>query len=162
MKSSMISKDNTRRKWHHSILGEMFGSFSFINVFSGKEVLDAENMVEVAVAIRIVQLLHKECASSKHKISIAMLSPYPAQVQCMQTRLENSKYQNNEFFKVKVGVVDEYQGEKVDVVIISTVGANGDEVNMSLNNSNVLFTWSSCILSEYYFVDTFTDTVYGS
>ncbi|PWA66761.1 DNA helicase, UvrD/REP type, P-loop containing nucleoside triphosphate hydrolase [Artemisia annua] len=138
----MISKDNTRRKWHQHILGEMFGSFSFINVFSGKEVLDngMQNMVEVAVATRIVQLLHKECASSKQKIDIAVLSPYPAQVQCMQTQLENNKYQNNDFFKVKVGVVDEYQGEKVDIVIISTVGANGDEVNRNLNNSSVLFS----------------------
>lgn len=59
----MISKVNTRRKWYKNILGEMFGSFSFINVFSGKEVMDAENgmqnILEVAVAMRILQLLHK-------------------------------------------------------------------------------------------------------
>ncbi|GKE30820.1 DNA helicase, UvrD/REP type, P-loop containing nucleoside triphosphate hydrolase, partial [Tanacetum coccineum] len=148
MKSSMISKDNTRRKWHHNILGEMFGSFSFINVFSGKEVLDAENgmqnMVEVAVAIRIVQLLYKECASSKFKINIAVLSPYPAQVQCLQQKLE-IHCQNNELFKVEVGLVDEYQGEKVDVVIISTVGTHAEEfieLNTSPNNTDVYFTWA--------------------
>ncbi|GJS35388.1 DNA helicase, UvrD/REP type, P-loop containing nucleoside triphosphate hydrolase [Tanacetum coccineum] len=161
MKSLMISKDNTRRKWHHNILGEMFGSFSFINVFSGKEVLDAENgmqnMVEVAVAMRIVQLLYKECASSKFKINIAVLSPYRAQVQCLKQKLE-IHCQNNELFKVEVGLVDEYQGEKVDVVIISTAGAHAEEfieLNTSPNNTDVYFTWAGLDLRVLGTVEPF-------
>lgn len=52
---------NVRHKCY--IPGAMFGSFSFINIFSGKEVVDAENdmqnMIEVAVTLRILQLIYK-------------------------------------------------------------------------------------------------------
>ncbi|CAH1443461.1 unnamed protein product [Lactuca virosa] len=120
---------NVRQKCY--IPGAMFGSFSFINIFSGKEVVDAENgmqnMIEVAVTLRILQLIYKECASSKHKISIAVLSPHPAQVQYLQQKVE-MHYKNNELLKVKVRFFQDYEGAE-DVTIISTVGADGDEFN---------------------------------
>ncbi|KAK9052301.1 hypothetical protein SSX86_028930 [Deinandra increscens subsp. villosa] len=130
------------------IPGAMFGPFSFINVSSAKEVLDDEdgmkNMVEIAVVFQIIQLLRKECARSKHKISMAVLSQHPAQVKCMQQKLENYQ-QNNEFFKVRVGYVDDYQHGEADVVIISTVGADEDEcseANTISNYTNVYSTWA--------------------
>ena len=88
-----------------------------------------------------------ECESSKHKLSIAVLSPYPAQVHCMQQKLENN-YQNDKFFKVKVGSTHNYEGEEVDVVIISTVGINGDECihpNTSSTPTPQNFTWARCV-----------------
>ncbi|KAL7607518.1 hypothetical protein Lser_V15G18328 [Lactuca serriola] len=121
---------NVRHKCY--IPGAMFGSFSFINIFSRKEVVDAENdmqnMIEVAVTLRILQLIYKECASSKHKISIAVLSPFPAQVQCLQQKVE-MHYENNNLLNVKVGFFQDYEGAEDDVTIISTVGADGDEFN---------------------------------
>ncbi|KVH96354.1 DNA helicase, UvrD-like, C-terminal [Cynara cardunculus var. scolymus] len=141
-----MESSNGRRKCF--IPGAMFGSFSFINVLSGnKELLDDDmkNMVEVAVTLKILQLLYKECASSKQKISIAVLSPFPAQIHCMQQKLENG-YQNDKFFKVTVGCTHDYEGGEVDVVIISTVGVNGDEcfdLNTSTpQDSNVYFKWA--------------------
>ncbi|KAI3729664.1 hypothetical protein L6452_18327 [Arctium lappa] len=102
-----------------------------------------QNMVEVAVTLRILQLLYKECASSKQKLSIAILSPYPAQIQCMQQKLENH-YHNHKFFKVNVGCTYNYEGGRVDVVIISTVGVDhGDEcIDLNTQNTNVYFTWA--------------------
>ncbi|KAJ0433421.1 putative TPR and ankyrin repeat-containing protein [Helianthus annuus] len=86
-----------------------------------------------------------ECASSKRKIIIALLSPHSDQVKCMQQKLENYQ-QNNELCKVRVGCVGDYQSGEADVVIISTMGANEDkcyEVNTSLNNTNdVYLTWA--------------------
>lgn len=70
-----------------------------------------------------------------------MLSPYRAQVQCLQQKLE-IHYKNSEFFKVEVGLVDDYQGEKVDVVIISTVGLADGDVCRNQNNTSVYFTWA--------------------
>lgn len=79
--------------------------------------------------MNLCHLITTERASSKHKISIAVLSPYPAQVQCLQQKVEMHN-ENNELVKVKVGFVHDYQGAK-DVTIISTVGTDhdGDECN---------------------------------
>ncbi|KAI3700085.1 hypothetical protein L2E82_44701 [Cichorium intybus] len=130
MELSSSNKVNAKRKCY--IPGAMFGPFSFINVFSKKEVVDAENvetnMVEVAVILRILQLIYKECASSKHKIRIAVFSPYPAQLQCLQQKVE-IHYENNQLLKVKVGSLHDYQDGEVDVTIISTAGADGDACN---------------------------------
>lgn len=85
-----------------------------------------------------------ECASSKHKISIAILSLHHDQVKCMQQKLENQQ-QNNKFLKVKASHVDDYQPGKADVVMISTVGAECSEVNTDPNNFHVYFTWARCV-----------------
>lgn len=57
----------------------------------------------------------------------------------MQQKLGNH-YPNNELFSVKVGSVHDYQGGEVDVVIISTVGPDGDECIEI--NTDVYFTWA--------------------
>ncbi|KAI3797734.1 hypothetical protein L1987_32997 [Smallanthus sonchifolius] len=143
MKASLSCKVNRRRKCY--ILGAMFGPFSFINVSSGGEAEnDMKIMVEIAVAFRIMQLLYKDCVSSKHKTSIAVLSPHPAQVKFMQQKLKNHQ-QNNEFFKVRVGCFHDYQRGGAYVVIISTVGADEDEAN---TNANVYLTWARCVRDE--------------
>ena len=61
MESSSSFKVKVRRKCY--IPGAIFGPFSFINIYSGKKVVDAKNgmnnMIEVAVTLRILQLLYK-------------------------------------------------------------------------------------------------------
>ncbi|KAL8259404.1 hypothetical protein R6Q59_027357 [Mikania micrantha] len=146
MEPSMNRKFNVKRKYY--IPGAMFGPFSFINVISAKEVLEPENgmknMVEIAVAFRIMQLLYKESVSSKLQINIALLSTHPAQLKCMRQKLQNQQ-QNNGFFKVSVDCVHDYQPGEADVVIISTVGADEDACSSEVNttaNINAYLTWA--------------------
>ncbi|KAL8214691.1 hypothetical protein R6Q57_004140 [Mikania cordata] len=146
MEPLMNRKVNVRRKCY--IPGAMFGPFSFINVISAKEVLEPENgmknMVEIAVAFRIMQLLYKESVSSKLQINIALLSTHPAQLKCMRQKLQNQQ-KNNGFFKVRVDCVHDYIPGDADVVIISTVGADEDECSSEVNttaNINAYLTWA--------------------
>ncbi|KAI3796860.1 hypothetical protein L1987_39546 [Smallanthus sonchifolius] len=118
MEPSLSCKVNGRRKCY--IPGAMFGPFSFINVFSGGDAEnDMKNMVEIAVAFRIMQLLYKSFGTP--------LSFY-------------SFFLN--FYKA-IGCFHEYQPGEADVVIISTVGsADEDEANTDANNTNVYLTWA--------------------
>lgn len=95
-----------------------------------------------------------ECASSKHKISIAVLSPFPAQVQCLQQKVE-MHYENNNLLNVKVGFFQDYEGAEDDVTIISTVGTDGDEFNELKRsrqlNTNDYFKSKRCGIYERIF-----------
>ncbi|KAK2979221.1 hypothetical protein RJ640_009619, partial [Escallonia rubra] len=68
----------------HLLKGNMYGSYSFINVSNGKEEFDnshsTKNMVEVAVVAEIVAMLFKESVAKKQKLSVGCISPYKAQV----------------------------------------------------------------------------------
>ncbi|KAL4581720.1 hypothetical protein LXL04_006247 [Taraxacum kok-saghyz] len=145
MESSSSFKVKVRRKCY--IPGAIFGPFSFINIYSGKKVVDAENgmknMIEVAVTLRILQLLYKECSSSKQKISIAVLSPNLSQLQSLQQKIE-IHYENNEFLKVKVGFFHDYKGTD-DVVLVSTVGSDGDERYDVVNINGYLKSERRCL-----------------
>ncbi|CAK9141766.1 unnamed protein product [Ilex paraguariensis] len=106
----------------------MFGPYSFINVVGGKEELDdvghsQRNMVEVAIAMKIVQSLYKAWNASKTKLSIGVVSPYAAQVVTIQDKL-GRKYENLDGFAVKVKSIDGFQGGEEDIIIISTVRSN--------------------------------------
>ncbi|KAK2992171.1 hypothetical protein RJ640_000807, partial [Escallonia rubra] len=107
--------------------GPMYGPFSFINISGGKEVLDdgnsLKNFVEIAVVLKLLQLLYKACDASRQKISIGVISPYSAQVSAIQHKL-GQKYENHGSFRVKVGTIDGFQGVEDDVIIISTVRSN--------------------------------------
>lgn len=128
--------------------GNMYTSYSFINIARGKEQFDAghsrKNMVEVAVASQIVENLFKEFRQKKDKISIGIVSPYKAQVYAIQGRI-GEKYISNEEngFTVNVRSVDGFQGGEEDVIIISTVRCNGaGSVGFLSNNqrANVALT----------------------
>ncbi|KAF2320974.1 hypothetical protein GH714_032328 [Hevea brasiliensis] len=114
----------------HYLPGPMFGPYSFINVFDGREELDdvgrsRRNMVEVAIVSKLVQSLHKAWNGSKQKLRIGVISPYVAQVTAIQEKIGH-KYENINGFSVKVKSVDGFQGGEEDVIIISTVRANRD------------------------------------
>ncbi|KAJ6903318.1 hypothetical protein NC651_020731 [Populus alba x Populus x berolinensis] len=107
----------------HYLPGPMFGPYTFINVFGGREELDdvghsRKNMVEVAIVLKLLQSLYK--AWSGKKVRVGVISPYTAQVGAIQEKL-GEKYENIDGFSVKVSSIDGFQGGEEDIVIISTV-----------------------------------------
>ncbi|CAK7326903.1 unnamed protein product [Dovyalis caffra] len=108
--------------------GPMFGPYSFINIFDGREELDdighsRRNMVEVAIVWKLVQNVYKAWKGSKQKLRIGIISPYSAQVVAIEEKL-GQKYEHIDGFSVKVDSVDGFQGGEADIVIISTVRSN--------------------------------------
>ncbi|XP_048231885.1 uncharacterized protein LOC8275336 isoform X1 [Ricinus communis] len=112
----------------HPLPGPMFGPYSFINVFDGREEMDNighswKNMVEVAIVLKIVRRLHKAWNGSNKNLTIGVISPYAAQVNAIRDKL-NKKYEDIYGFSVKVRSVDGFQGGEEDIIILSTVRAN--------------------------------------
>ncbi|CBI22565.3 unnamed protein product, partial [Vitis vinifera] len=118
------------RKYERSYLhGNMYGSYSFINVAYGKEEFDyrysTRNMVEVVVVSEMVATLAKATKGRKQRVSVGIISPYKAQVYAIQDRL-GKKYTSSADgkFSVSVRSVDGFQGGEEDIIIISTVRCN--------------------------------------
>ncbi|XP_055826633.1 uncharacterized protein LOC129895028 [Solanum dulcamara] len=113
------------------LMGDIFGSYSFINVSSGNEEHDdkhsSRNKAEAFVVAEIVANLHKESVSSRQKVRVGCISPYKAQVFAIQQIL-GKKYSTDvkSDFSVNVRSVDGFQGGEEDVIIISTVRCNGN------------------------------------
>ncbi|KAL2897301.1 putative helicase MAGATAMA 3 [Bienertia sinuspersici] len=110
--------------------GKLFGTYSFIDVPCGDEVTDdghsLKNSIEVAVVCEILSRLFREVTASKQRISIGIISPYKAQVNAIEQKLEETKsIGENGGFTVSVRSVDGFQGGEEDVIIISTVRCNG-------------------------------------
>ncbi|CAH8277234.1 unnamed protein product [Arabidopsis lyrata] len=109
--------------------GNMFGSFSFINVGHGKEEFgdghSPKNMVEVAVISEILSNLFKVSSERKINMSVGVITPYKGQVRAIQDRIID-KYSSlsGELFTLNVRSVDGFQGGEEDVIIISTVRSN--------------------------------------
>lgn len=129
------------------IEGDMFGSYSFINVTYGQEELgnrSQKNIAEVAMVAKIVASLFKESIARKQRVSVGCISPYRAQVYAIQEKLGN-KYSTeaDSDFSVNVKSVDGFQGGEADVIIFSTVRCNGNgSVGFlsSLQRTNVALT----------------------
>ncbi|KAJ4710306.1 UvrD-like Helicase, ATP-binding domain, P-loop containing nucleoside triphosphate hydrolase [Melia azedarach] len=109
----------------HYLPGPMYGPYSFINIFGGREEFtdSYRNMVEVSAVMKILQNLYKAWSGSKQKISVGILSPYSAQVGTIQEKLE-SKYENKDGFSVKVKSIDGFHGGEEDIIIMSAVRSN--------------------------------------
>ncbi|XP_023635429.1 ATP-dependent helicase NAM7 isoform X1 [Capsella rubella] len=128
--------------------GNMFGSFSFINVGRGNEEFgdghSPKNMVEVAVISEIISNLFKVSSEKRMKISVGVVSPYKGQVRAIQEKTK-SKYGSlsGDLFTLNVRSVDGFQGGEEDIIIISTVRSNGNGKVGFLNNrqrANVALT----------------------
>ncbi|VYS68455.1 unnamed protein product [Arabidopsis thaliana] len=111
--------------------GNMFGSFSFINVGRGKEEFgdghSPKNMVEVAVISEIISNLYKVSRERRIKMSVGVITPYKGQVRAIQERIRD-KYSSlsGELFTLNVRSVDGFQDGEEDTIIISTVRSNGN------------------------------------
>ncbi|RZC62630.1 hypothetical protein C5167_024386 [Papaver somniferum] len=111
--------------------GAMFGPYSFISISDGREEVDdivhsRRNIVEVAVVMKIVRMLHKGVTTwqdSKQNLSIGIISPYIAQVAAIQEKV-GKKYDKHDGFSLRVKTVDGFQGGEEDIIIISTVRSN--------------------------------------
>ncbi|KAL1308306.1 hypothetical protein HN51_050242 [Arachis hypogaea] len=109
--------------------GDIYGSYAFINVAKGREQIglghSTKNTVEAAVISEIVGNLHKEFVRTKKKTSIGVISPYNAQVYEIQEKVKNYTSVSDPDFSLSVRSVDGFQGGEEDIIIISTVRANG-------------------------------------
>ncbi|XP_076894527.1 uncharacterized protein LOC143546844 [Bidens hawaiensis] len=108
--------------------GNMYGSYSFINVTSAKEEFDqshsTKNVMEVALVGEIVANLFKQAVARKQKVSVGCISPYKAQVSALQEKIGVKYTGDEDYFTVNVRSVDGFQGSEEDVIIISTVRCN--------------------------------------
>ncbi|KAL1806876.1 hypothetical protein ACET3Z_029944 [Daucus carota] len=124
---SQLVKSETYEKCY--IPSPLYGSYSFMNISCGKEVLSEshswKNMEEVAVLLKILQLLYKACDAAKLKVTIGVISPYSAQVSEIRREI-GQKYDNHEDFQVHIRSIDGFQGAEEDIIIISTVRSNQD------------------------------------
>ncbi|RID65690.1 hypothetical protein BRARA_D00872 [Brassica rapa] len=84
--------------------GNMFGSFSFINVGRGQE--------EFVSSAR------------KMKVNVGVISPYKGQVRAIQERV--GSLPSGQLLTLNVRSVDGFQGGEEDIIIISTVRSNGN------------------------------------
>ncbi|KAK2371482.1 P-loop containing nucleoside triphosphate hydrolase superfamily protein [Trifolium repens] len=120
-----VMSKNYRKKY---LPAPMFGPYAFINIVGGREGFDdagrsRKNMVEVAVAIKIIRKCFKVWLDSKEKLSIGVVSPYAAQVAAIQDAL-GQKYDRYDGFDIKVKTIDGFQGGEQDIIILSTVRTN--------------------------------------
>ncbi|KAI3902612.1 hypothetical protein MKW92_023128 [Papaver armeniacum] len=109
--------------------GNMYGSYSFIDISYGGEEFDnkhsRKNMTEVAVINEIIKNLFKASVANGQKVSVGIISPYNAQVNAVAEKL-GDKYGTHCDFSVSVRSVDGFQGGEEDVIIMSTVRSNGN------------------------------------
>ncbi|KAJ6926304.1 hypothetical protein NC651_010664 [Populus alba x Populus x berolinensis] len=120
-----VKETGYRRRF---LQGDMFESYSFINIAHGKEEFvekqSFKNTVEAAAAADIVGRLFKDINGTGKKISIGIISPYLAQVHAIQEKIGKFISDSDSAFSVSVGTVDGFQGEEEDLIIISTVRSN--------------------------------------
>ncbi|CAL5330065.1 unnamed protein product [Camellia sinensis] len=129
--NKVLDAPNVKQRTYEKrfLQGNMYGSYSFINVTNGIEDLDSKhstkNMVEVAVVAEIVSNLFKESVASKQKVRVGCISPYKAQVFALQEKLGKTyNIDGNSDFSVSVRSIDGFQGGEEDLIIISTVRCN--------------------------------------
>ncbi|KAK2383851.1 P-loop containing nucleoside triphosphate hydrolase superfamily protein [Trifolium repens] len=113
---NVIAK-NYRKQY---IPGQMFGPYSFINIIGGTEEFDDENIIEVAVVMKIIRNCFRAWLDSNENLSIGVVAPYAAQVDAIQDIL-GQKYDKHKGFDVKVKTIDGFQGGEQDIIILSTV-----------------------------------------
>ncbi|XP_074320393.1 helicase sen1-like [Silene latifolia] len=130
---SIVDASNVKlRSYTKTFLkGNMYSSYSFINVSSGKEDFrkghSPRNLAEAEVVNQIIGKLYSYHCNTKTAISVGVISPYKGQVGLMHENL-GKKYaaRKGNGFTVNVRSVDGFQGGEEDIIIISTVRCNGN------------------------------------
>uniref|UniRef100_A0A803Q3A3 DNA2/NAM7 helicase-like C-terminal domain-containing protein n=1 Tax=Cannabis sativa TaxID=3483 RepID=A0A803Q3A3_CANSA len=85
-----------------------------------------KNIVEVALVIRIVHNLYKEWKCLRQQLNVTIVSTYTAQVVEIKEKL-GEKYSNFDGFTVRVvDIIELLEGEKADVIVLSTVRSNSE------------------------------------
>ncbi|XP_058098086.1 helicase SEN1-like isoform X2 [Magnolia sinica] len=106
-----------------------YGSYSFINIDDGREMVDEgrsqKNMVEVAVVLQILRNLFGASIVLGQRVSVGVVSPYTAQIIAIQEKLGKT-YETQVDFVVNVKSIDGFQGGEEDVIIMSTVRSNSN------------------------------------
>ncbi|KAG6521688.1 hypothetical protein ZIOFF_018813 [Zingiber officinale] len=120
--------------------GEMFGSYSFINIADGTESVDSfghstKNDVEVLVILEILRNLHTATLETKQSFSVGVICLYSAQIVAIQKQLRNMHLSNSNM-SLKVSTVDGFQGSEEDVILLSTVRSNVDGSIGFVSNPN--------------------------
>nr|VDD63559.1 unnamed protein product [Brassica oleracea] len=111
--------------------GKMYGPYSFINIAHGEEQYgqgrSLRNNVEVAVVSDIIANLLQVSERTKTRISVGVISPYKSQVMAIQEKIQEtcSGCDAGGLFSLKIRSVDGFQGGEEDIIIVSTVRANG-------------------------------------
>ncbi|XP_074320392.1 helicase sen1-like [Silene latifolia] len=130
---SIVDASNVKlRSYTKTFLkGNMYSSYSFINVSSGKEDFrkghSPRNLAEAEVVNQIIGKLYSYHCNTKTAISVGVISPYKGQVGLMHENF-GKKYaaRKGNGFTVNVRSVDGFQGGEEDIIIISTVRCNGN------------------------------------
>ncbi|KAH9606724.1 hypothetical protein KSS87_003788 [Heliosperma pusillum] len=131
--NSIVDASNVKlRSYTRKFLkGNMYSSYSFINVSTGKEDFSKghspRNVEEAAVVNQIIGKLYSYHCNTKTAISVGVISPYKGQVGLMHEKF-GKKYaaRTGNGFTVNVRSVDGFQGGEEDIIIISTVRCNGN------------------------------------
>ncbi|KAK9683293.1 hypothetical protein RND81_10G129600 [Saponaria officinalis] len=131
--NSIVDAPNVKlRSYTRNFLkGNMYSSYTFINVSTGKEDFSKgrspRNLAEAAVVNQIIGKLYSYHCNTKTAISVGVISPYKGQVGLMHEKF-GKKYagRNGNGFTVNVRSVDGFQGGEEDIIIISTVRCNGN------------------------------------
>ncbi|CAN6464154.1 unnamed protein product [Victoria cruziana] len=109
--------------------GRMYGTYAFINVADGREMLSYgrswENPMEASAVLLLVDKLFKAFLASgcNSSLSVGIISPYAAQVESVNSKLQR-RYASQGRFIVRAKSIDGFQGCEEDVIIVSTVRAN--------------------------------------
>jgi hypothetical protein len=83
-----------------------------------------QNVASAILALGIVGIVKAEAKVSD--LSIALISPYRAQVKLLRQRLKERQQDNPQFFnQVEVGTIHQFQGSEADIVIFDMVDGEG-------------------------------------
>ncbi|ONK71073.1 uncharacterized protein A4U43_C04F4440 [Asparagus officinalis] len=102
------------------------GAYRFLDVSDGRETIEEQsecprNLLEAAIICKIILKLIR--ASSWKGLSIGVISPSSAQVQTIQSMLQD-KFELASGFRIWIKTVSEIESSEEEVIIISTVCCN--------------------------------------
>ncbi|KAL5984656.1 hypothetical protein ACLOJK_041277 [Asimina triloba] len=150
---------------NHYLQGPMYGPYSFINIFDGREERDEiskswKNIVESKVETQMLVFDKARSIpsfsivlgysvnvfivweSNGENLSVGVVCPYRAQVNAIQEKIAN-RYEQKDGFTLKIKSIDGFQGGEMDIIILSTVRSNSKgKVGFldNLNRTNVALT----------------------